>query len=86
MNGLSEAEARRLLEIHGENKIKAKKKISPFSLLIGQFKDALIIILLISTLISLAMGEYVEAITISAIVVINAILGFIQEFKTEKNA
>ncbi len=84
MNGLSETEARKLLEVHGENKIKSKKKISPFSLLIGQFKDALIIILLISTLISLTMGEFVEAITISAIVVLNAILGFIQEFRTEK--
>ncbi len=84
MKGLSEAEARRLLEIHGENRIKAKKKTSAFKLLAGQFQDALIIILLISTLISLAMGEYVEAITISAIVVINALLGFIQEFKTEK--
>lgn len=84
MKGLSEAEALKLLKIHGENKIKARKKVSPFSLLIGQFKDALIIILLISTLISLTMGEYVEAITISAIVVLNALLGFIQEFRTEK--
>ena len=82
--GLSEIEAKRLLAEYGENKIKSKHKNSVMGLFIGQFKDALIIILLVSTLISLAMGEYVEAITISAIVVINALLGFIQEFKTEK--
>jgi len=82
--GLSEKEARRRLAEYGENKIKSKHKNSIMSLFIGQFKDALIIILLISTLISLTMGEYVEAVTISAIVVINALLGFIQEFKTEK--
>ena len=83
-SGLSEREARRLLETHGENKIRAKKKTGAFKILAGQFQDALIMILLASTLLSLAMGEFTEAITISAIVVLNALLGFIQEFKTEK--
>ncbi len=82
--GLSEVDARRLLKEYGENRIKNKKKSSAFKLFVGQFQDALIIILLISTLISLTMGEFVEAITISSIVVLNALLGFIQEFKTEK--
>ena len=83
-SGLTEREARRLLETHGENKIRTKKKNGAFQILAGQFQDALIIILLASTLLSLAMGEFTEAITISAIVVLNALLGFIQEFKTEK--
>lgn len=84
IKGLSERDAARLLEKHGKNIIKGKKKNSAFKLLAGQFSDSLIIILLISTLISLSMGEYVEAITISSIVVLNAVLGFIQEFRTEK--
>ena len=82
--GLSEKDAKLLLEKFGENKIKSKQKSSVLKLFAGQFKDALILILLASTLVSLAMNEFTEAITISAIVVINALLGFIQEFKTEK--
>ncbi|MBR5479664.1 MAG: cation-translocating P-type ATPase [Clostridia bacterium] len=82
--GLSEKNAKLLLEKHGENRIKSKQKNSVLKLFAGQFKDALILILLASTLVSLAMNEFTEAITISAIVVINALLGFIQEFKTEK--
>lgn len=50
----------------------------------GQFKDFLTLILLASTLISLFMGEYAEALTIAVIVLLNAIMGFAQEFKTEK--
>lgn len=83
-HGLSEKEAKKLLDMHGQNRIHAKKKTGAFKILASQFQDALIMILLASTLLSLFMGEFTEAITISAIVVLNALLGFIQEFKTEK--
>ena len=82
--GLTDKEAKKKLEKHGPNILAERKKISPLKILIQQFTDLMIIILIISTIISGFMGEMTEAATIIAIVVINALLGFIQEFKTEK--
>lgn len=82
--GLSEKEAKRKLEEHGPNTISSKKKISALKILLDQFSDFMILVLLASTAISMFMGEVTEAITIIAIVIINAILGFVQEYKTER--
>lgn len=83
-NGLTEKEARRKLLEHGPNLLAEKKKISPAKLILSQFTDVMVIILIISTIISAFMGDITEAVTIIAIVVLNAVLGFVQEFKTEK--
>ena len=83
-NGLSEKEAKQKLKKYGPNTLTEKRKISAFKILFNQFSDFMVLILLASTAISMFMGEITEAITIIAIVVVNAILGFIQEFKTEK--
>ena len=82
--GLTDKEAKRKLEKHGPNLLSERKKISPFKILFEQFTDLMVIILIISTIVSGFMGEMTEAITIIAIVIVNAILGFAQEFKTEK--
>jgi Ca2+-transporting ATPase len=82
--GLSEKEVRRRLEKYGPNIIMGKKKISVFRILMRQFTDFMVIILLASTAISMFMGEMIEAFTIMAIVAVNAFLGFIQEYRTEK--
>ena len=82
--GLSSREAGRRLEEYGPNILTEKKKVSPIKLLFSQFTDIMVIILMISTAISAFMGEMTEAVTIIAIVVLNAVLGFIQEYKTEK--
>ena len=82
--GLSSREAERKLREHGPNTLAEKKKVSPVKLLFSQFTDIMVIILMISTAVSAFMGEITEAVTIIAIVVLNAVLGFIQEFKTEK--
>ncbi len=82
--GLTDKEAKHKLQKHGPNILSERKKISPFKILFEQFTDFMIIILIISTIISGFMGEITEAITIIVIVVVNAILGFVQEFKTEK--
>lgn len=82
--GLSEKEAKKKLLEHGPNLLTEKKKISIIKLLLSQFKDIMVIILMASTAISAFMGEMTEAITIIAIIVLNALLGFIQEFRTEK--
>jgi Ca2+-transporting ATPase len=82
--GLSEREAKRKLEEHGPNTLKGKKKVSVFKILLDQFSDFMVLILLASTAVSAFMGEMTEAITIIAIVILNAILGFVQEYRTEK--
>lgn len=83
-NGLSTKEAVKLLFEHGENRLASGKKISALKIFAGQFRDMMIMILLASTVISVLMGEVVEAIAIITIVLLNAVLGFIQEFRTEK--
>lgn len=82
--GLSEKEAKKKLLEHGPNLLTEKKKISIIKLLLSQFKDIMVIILMASTAISAFMGEMTEAVTIIAIIVLNALLGFVQEYRTEK--
>ena len=62
-----------------------KKKISPIKIFLAQFNDFMVWVLIGATIISGFMGDIADAVTISIIVVINAFLGFIQEFKTEKS-
>ncbi|MDR3551822.1 MAG: cation-translocating P-type ATPase [Clostridia bacterium] len=82
--GLSEKEAEISLKKYGYNVFEQGKKISASKIMLSQFKDVLIIILLVSTVLSVAMGEFTEAAAIIAIVFLNALLGFIQEFRTER--
>lgn len=82
--GLSEAQAQRKLKENGENIIKSDKKSRPLMIFANQFRDIMVIILLIATAISLVLGDFFDSITIIAIVLMNAILGFIQEYRTEK--
>ncbi len=82
--GLSSSEARKRLEAYGKNKLTRKKKKTWILLFLSQFTDFMVITLLAATAISMIMGEITEALTILAIVIINAILGFYQEMHTEK--
>lgn len=82
--GLSEEKAAALLEEWGENVLVGEKAPGAFSLFAGQFKDLLTLILLLSAAVSLFLGEVVDAFTIMIIVFLNAILGFSQEYRTEK--
>lgn len=82
--GLSEKEAKRKFEKYGPNTLAEKKRISALKILLEQFSDFMVLILIACTLISAFMGEITEAITIVAIVIINSVLGFIQEYRTEK--
>lgn len=82
--GLTDKEAKYKLQKHGLNILAERKKISPLKILFQQFTDLMVIILMISTVISGFMSEMTEAVTIIAIVLVNAIMGFVQEFKTEK--
>lgn len=82
--GLSREEAARRLERYGPNTLKEEKGISPWEIFFGQFKNFLIILLLIATGLSLLLGETLDAIVIFAIVIASAALGFYQEYRAEK--
>ncbi len=83
--GLSEEEAARRLAAEGPNELKEGKRISPFQILLGQFKSLIIWILIAAGVISGALGEVVDAFAILAIVLLNAGIGFYQEFNAEKS-
>jgi len=84
-NGLSAAEAKRRLETVGPNELSEGVKLSPIVLFLNQFKDFMVLVLVGATLISGLLGEYLDAITILAIIVMNGILGFVQEFRAERS-
>ncbi len=82
--GLSSQEAQKRLEKYGENKLKVKPKKSLLALFFAQLNDMLIYVLLAAALITLVISEYVDAVIIILVVLINAFVGLIQESKAEK--
>ncbi len=82
--GLTSQQAQELLTKYGPNELKKEKGKSPLKLLLGQFTDILMIILLIATGLSFVAGEPTDAIIILAIIVASATLGFTQEYRSEK--
>ena len=78
-----ETAARRLIE-HGANELKSSHRISPWSILLAQFKNALIAILLVATALSVFLGHSAEAIAIALIVLFAVLLGFAQEYRSER--
>jgi len=83
-DGLSEDEAARRLAEHGPNELEAAVRISPWSILAEQFKNVLIVILLVATGLSMVLGHGVESIAIAVIVLFAVLLGFVQEFRAER--
>ncbi len=82
-SGLSPEEAGSRLKEHGRNILKAEAKITPLRRFLSQLKSPVVIILLAATVISGLLGETTDAIAIATIVIINAIIGYIQEAKAE---
>jgi Ca2+-transporting ATPase len=82
--GLTAQEARRRLDEYGANELEATRRVSPWRLLLDQFKNILIVILLVATGLSAFLGEGVETIVIGVIVLFAVGLGFIQEFRAER--
>lgn len=83
--GLSKNEAKTRLGVYGPNLIKAEKRTSPFRILLKQFANLLIGILLLATLISGLLGEVFDAVLILTIVFFAVLLGFFQEYRAEKS-
>ena len=82
--GLDSQQAAALLEKYGRNELKEKKKQTMLQKLLAQFKDVMVLILIGASLVSAFLGEYIDAAVIIAIVLINAILGVVQEGRAEK--
>jgi Ca2+-transporting ATPase len=72
------------LEAFGPNELQARGRVSPWSILLEQFQNVLIVILLLATALSAFLGHGLEAIAITVIVLFAVVLGFIQEFRAER--
>ncbi|MBN2253751.1 MAG: HAD-IC family P-type ATPase [Kosmotogaceae bacterium] len=85
-DGISSEEARERLNSFGPNELPKKKRVTLLQVILSQFKDPLIYILLVAGLISVIIGQPDDAIFILAVVALNAIIGTTQEYKAEKSA
>ena len=83
-NGLNSEEVSNRLKKYGPNKLKRVRHFNALKIFLDQFKSFLILILIFAVVLSLFMGSFVDSIVIFAIIVLNAGLGFFQEFKAEK--
>ncbi|BDZ70729.1 calcium-transporting P-type ATPase, PMR1-type [Methanobacterium petrolearium] len=82
--GLNSSEAQKRLAEHGKNELIEEKKAGPIQIFLGQFMDILILILIIAAVAAYYVGDTLDAIVILIVVVINAVVGFIQEYRAEK--
>ena len=82
--GLASAEAQRRLTEFGPNEIRREQATSALRLLVRQFASPVIWLLLVATVLSAALGEWLDAIAIGAIVILNAVIGFFQEHRAER--
>jgi Ca2+-transporting ATPase len=82
--GIAAEEAAQRLREHGPNELQAADHVPAWTLLLNQFKNILIVILLLATILSAFLGHGVEAIAIAVIVMFAVLLGFYQEFRAER--
>lgn len=83
-SGLTEANAETILKEVGPNKLEEKKRKSPFKMLLQQFTETMVVILIVAALLSLFLGKTTEAVAILAIVLLFGLLGFIQEYRADR--
>ena len=82
-DGLSDSEVKKRLEKYGLNQLKEEKKKSKWLLFLQQFKSFIVYVLIAATIISAVLGEWVDALVIFIILILNAVIGFFQEYKAE---
>jgi Ca2+-transporting ATPase len=83
-NGLTSVKAAEVLAAVGPNQLEEKKKVSPVVMFLLQFKDLMILILMAAAAVSAAIGDLKDTIVILIIIVLNAVIGFVQEYRAEK--
>ncbi len=81
--GLTQGEVAKARQKHGWNEIPEAQSVGPLTVFVRQFTSLLVIILIVAAIAALALGETIDAVTIGLVVLLNAILGFIQEWKAE---
>ena len=84
INGISEKEAKARLTQYGPNEIQRKRKISPVRVFLSQFNSFIVYILIAAVFLSFILHEYIDCVVILVILVVNALLGFFQEYRAEK--
>lgn len=82
--GLSTAEAGKRLAEHGPNEVGETVKHHGLSILVSQFRNPLVFVLILAAIVAYSLGSHVEAMVIISIVLINAALGFVQEYRAER--
>lgn len=82
--GITSKKASELLSLHGLNEIREKPKATLFTIFISQFTSLLVILLILASVGSIFLGDLLDGVFILLIVVVNGILGFIQEYKAER--
>ena len=84
LNGLTPDDAIKRLDHFGPNELKHEAAVSPITIFIHQFKNILIVILIVAVVLSALVGELIDAAVILIIVVFCAVLGFVQEYRAER--
>jgi len=82
--GLTDDEAKARLEQYGPNELKVEQRTTALKVFARQFQSFLVLILVFASAVSFLMGETTDAVVIAAIVILNAVLGFVQEYRAEK--
>lgn len=82
--GLDHQEAKERLEAYGPNALQEQSRRGPIRMFLGQFADFMIIVLILACIVSGLVGDVTDTIAIIVIIVLNAIIGFIQEYRAEK--
>ncbi|HLB31579.1 MAG TPA: cation-transporting P-type ATPase, partial [Gammaproteobacteria bacterium] len=83
--GLEEAEATRRLTAAGRNELETASAVNPLRILIGQFRSFIVYVLLFAVTVSLIIGEYLDSGVILIILIMNAVIGFFQEYSAHKS-
>ncbi len=83
-DGLGSAEVRARLDRYGRNLLRETETVSPWKLLLQQFRSVLVWLLLFAVAVSLVLGDLLESSVISVILVLNTLIGFFQEYRAEK--
>lgn len=83
--GLSESEAQKRLQEFGYNQLIEQQKVSVLNLFLSQFSSVIVWILIVAAIIAGVLGEWVDTLAIIVIVILNALLGFFQEYRAERS-
>ena len=86
LNGLTNKEAQKRMEVHGKNELPRKKQDSIMKIFVSELLDPIVLLLVVAIFASLLVGEYIDAIAITVIITIDLIMGTVQEKKANNTA